>query len=291
MHKPYNTEKTLIVNTHANLLASTTVYGPDFELSPSDTADAGKHKICNGVNTYAELPFIEDAVVGSPTWGSIGGTLTNQADLVTALGAKQSFRLELGAVHSLGTATASAATLDLTPGTVGGDTVPITGTTTITSLGSGCPLGTIRRLVFDDVLVLTNSTDLILPGGVDYTTTAGDALVFVCIDEAGGKWRCVGVGKASGDRVMSIRTIGSGSVTSALTDQIVYMDEANGDTTWNDAGDFPLGWSVIFKMVVGGVGTLTIAAADIDGAATRVLNAGETTKITSVGGGIWIVTA
>lgn len=78
-----------------------------------------------------------------------------------------------------GTAIASASTITI--GTVGlGDTIHITGTTTITSLGA-CTGGVKRTLIFDGILTLThNATSLILPDATNITTAVGDSAEFVC---------------------------------------------------------------------------------------------------------------
>jgi len=83
---------------------------------------------------------------------------------------------------------ASATTLDLSTAT--SNYVNVTGTTTITGLGteaSGIPY----RLKFAGALTLThNGTSLILPGAANILTVAGDVIDFV--SEGGGNWRCIG---------------------------------------------------------------------------------------------------
>lgn len=63
----------------------------------------------------------------------------------------------------------------------------ITGTTTIASISGSFP-GRMVLVRFADELTLTNGTNLILPGGVNVTTQAGDFAAFVCLD--GTKWQC-----------------------------------------------------------------------------------------------------
>lgn len=81
---------------------------------------------------------------------------------------------------------ASAATVDL-----GGQTSPnviISGATTITSFGAVAE-GIERNVTFSGALTLThNATSLILPGGVNITTAAGDCATFLSL--GGGNWRC-----------------------------------------------------------------------------------------------------
>lgn len=76
-----------------------------------------------------------------------------------------------------------------------GNYFDVTGTTTITSFNS-VGVGTWVRLHFDGALILThNATDLILPGGVNITTAAGDEAEF--IEYASGDYRCVSYTKAN----------------------------------------------------------------------------------------------
>ena len=92
-----------------------------------------------------------------------------------------------GAINEAkGTNIASATTTDI--GAATGNLVHITGTTTITGLGS-VQAGTERTVVFDGVLILTNSANIILPGNVSITTGAGDTAIFR--SEGSGVWRCI----------------------------------------------------------------------------------------------------
>lgn len=93
-----------------------------------------------------------------------------------------------------GAAIASAATTDI--GAATGNFLHITGTVTITALGT-VQAGTRRVVIFDGALILThNATSLILPTGANITTAAGDAATFE--SEGAGNWRCVSYSPASG---------------------------------------------------------------------------------------------
>jgi hypothetical protein len=82
---------------------------------------------------------------------------------------------------------ASTATPDV--GAVAGLAHDITGTTTITGLGT-VSAGIWKILKFEGALTLThNATSLILPGGANITTADGDIGIF--ISEGSGNWRCV----------------------------------------------------------------------------------------------------
>lgn len=83
---------------------------------------------------------------------------------------------------------ASGSTVDLSTAT--GNVVTVTGTTTITSLGT-VSAGMRFTLIFSGALILThNATSLILPNGENITTAAGDVVEFLSLGS--GNWRCVG---------------------------------------------------------------------------------------------------
>jgi hypothetical protein len=97
------------------------------------------------------------------------------------------------------TTLASATTTDLsTIATVG---ISITGTTTITGFGTGASL--LRIVTFAGALTLThNATSLILPGGANITTAAGDCATF--LSDGSGNWRCTDYTRADGSIVGTI---------------------------------------------------------------------------------------
>lgn len=72
---------------------------------------------------------------------------------------------------------ASAATLDLDANAVTSDYLRITGTTTVTAVTLAA--GQQRVALAGGAFQLTNSASLIVQGGADYTTTAGDLLLFI----------------------------------------------------------------------------------------------------------------
>lgn len=88
---------------------------------------------------------------------------------------------------------ASASTTDL--GAVDSHVVNITGTTTITGLGT-VSAGIRRKVWFSGALTLThNGTSLILPTGSNIVTAAGDSAEFVSLGS--GNWRCLWFQRAS----------------------------------------------------------------------------------------------
>jgi hypothetical protein len=109
-----------------------------------------------------------------------------------------------------GTDIASATTTNLAAAT--GVYVHVTGTTTITGLGTATA-GTLRWVRFAGALLLThNATSLILPTGANITTAANDAALF--ISEGSGNWRALNYMRADGSTVGSV-AISDGSVTLA----------------------------------------------------------------------------
>lgn len=91
-----------------------------------------------------------------------------------------------------GSSIASAATTDVASSE--SEAVTVTGTTTITSLGTGFA-GCKREVTFSGALQLTHSANLILPGAANLTTAANDVITFRCI--AAGQWIVVAVSRAS----------------------------------------------------------------------------------------------
>lgn len=92
-----------------------------------------------------------------------------------------------------GTDIASAATVNI--GAATANYINITGTTTITAFDT-IQAGTRRLVRFTGSLLLTNNANIIIPGGSNYTTAAGD--VFEFVSEGGGVWRVSDYALASG---------------------------------------------------------------------------------------------
>lgn len=147
---------------------------------------------------------IQDDNVGhdptsSPLWWSVSGATGDmlKSENLSGLANYSTARDNLGILGVKGTSIASAATTNI--GNAGSHFVDITGTTTITSLGTG----TARNFMmvnFTGALTLThNATSLILPGAANITTAAGDTAIFVRNDSSGSaNWRCIAYQRASG---------------------------------------------------------------------------------------------
>lgn len=147
-----------------------------------------------------------------------------------------------------GTAIASAATTDI--GAATGVYVHITGTTTITALGTAAA-GAMRWVVFDGALILTHSTSLSLPTSANITTAAGDAALFA--SDGSGFWRCIGFWRKDGSALFS--PIGVQSVTSSATvtptfsnDVVDITAQAAALALANPTGTAKDGWGVVIRI-------------------------------------------
>lgn len=140
---------------------------------------------------------------------------------------------------------ASATTTDI--GAATGNFVDVTGTTTITGLGT-VQAGTIRFVRFTGILTLTHSgTALILPTTANVTTAAGDRAIFVSLGS--GNWLCLAYQRAdgtplgsaftptasnalSGSVIQTVKTLATtyrslGSTALVLDDSLPRWDEGN----------------------------------------------------------------
>ena len=118
-----------------------------------------------------------------------------------------------------------------------GNYFDVTGTTTVTSINTTGGAGTLIKLHFDAILILTHhATDLILPGGANITTAAGDEAEF--IEYATGDYRCTNYSKADGTSVVG--GLDDNSVTLAKmaggTDGNLITYDASGDPAYVTTG-------------------------------------------------------
>jgi hypothetical protein len=110
-------------------------------------------------------------------------------------------------------AIASSSTPDIS--SANGNSIRITGTTTITGFGTASKAGITRTLIFNDAVLLTNGGNLVLFGGANITTVADDVAVFLA--ETTTLWRMIGFHRPSAITGGKINTNGvaSGAITSA----------------------------------------------------------------------------
>ena len=87
-----------------------------------------------------------------------------------------------------------------------GNYFDVTGTTTVTSINTTGGAGTQIKLHFDGAVLLTHhATNLILPGGANITTAAGDEAEF--IEYGAGTYRCTNYAAATGKAVVETASI------------------------------------------------------------------------------------
>lgn len=203
---------------------------------------------------YAVGQFVTVASTASPTNYLLGqitaydagtGALTVQVGSVGGAGTFAAWTVALtapgfngdmsGALNEASPVTlASAATVDV--GAAAANTVNITGTTTITGLGTKAA-GAVRRLVFAASLTLThNATSLILPGGANITTGAGDVAEVVSL--GGGNWRCLTYTSARGRNGLTPVYVATTTYTAAAG-QEVYLMAAGASTVTGPASLTP----------------------------------------------------
>jgi hypothetical protein len=96
-----------------------------------------------------------------------------------------------------------------------GNYFDVTGTVTIATINTTGGVGTQIKLHFDGALTLTNSADIVLPGGSNILTAAGDEAEF--IEYASGDYRCTNYTKADGTAVV-------GSLENESVDSDHYVD-------------------------------------------------------------------
>jgi hypothetical protein len=162
---------------------------------------------------------------------------------------------------SQGADLASASTLALL---ADGNTFDVTGTTTISGISSTYSwTGRVISLKFDSALTMThNATTLILPGGVNITTSAGDIVVFR--QDAPGEWRCIAYQYASGVMATS-PAVQNGS--------LLYLTSVAGTNTITATAPYPFttyveGQVFRFKAANAPTGAATI---NINGAGAKAL--------------------
>jgi hypothetical protein len=116
---------------------------------------------------------------------------------------------------------ASATTTDL--GSTEASFITISGTTTITSLGSSSRGGLIKFLTFGGALVLThNATSLILPTGSNMVTVAGDTAIAVYL--GAGNWRILSYQRVGIQNISAIEYVIDGGSAVILTGLKGYLE-------------------------------------------------------------------
>lgn len=126
---------------------------------------------------YSTITVSAFGAVTTVTVANDSGTLDSGLSAVSySLVSSVNPSIDADMVNRKGTAVVAAATTNIWG--IAGDFVHITGTTTITSLGTAPYAGARRELIFDGALTLThNATTLICPGAVNIFTAAGDRAI------------------------------------------------------------------------------------------------------------------
>jgi len=150
-----------------------------------------------GFDTFATTPSSANLIsLLTDETGTGACVFANTPTLVTpVLGAATGTSIVLSSFfnEAKGADIASATTTDI--GAATGNYLVVTGTTTITGLGT-VQAGTRRIVQFSGALTLThNATSLILPGSANITTVAGDTAEFVSLGS--GNWICTSYQKVT----------------------------------------------------------------------------------------------
>lgn len=170
------------------------------------TIDPNGSELINGVTTWILPPQASAIVVaGATAWSAIDTT---------------------GIAQGITNVT-SAATIDLDA--IGNNKGNVTGTTDITAITLRA--GQIRWVKFAGALTLTNGASLILPGGANIKTAAGDTAVFV--GEGSGVVRCISFTPASGLASVAYlpQNSQSGAYTTVIGDAGKHLLHPSADTT------------------------------------------------------------
>ena len=246
--------------------------------------------------------------ISQKQWGPTSPpTVLAYQDYVDTSGSKPKFKVYDGASHVVmaaldttnhlwlpviggGNGTiASASTTDLA--TIDESGISVTGTTTITSLGT-IPKGQIKRLTFAASLTLThNGTSLILPGSKNIQTQAGDT----CLAESlgSGNWRIYSYTPAAG--IPNAGLLSEATVASAATADIgaalSNIVKITGTTTITSLGSSASLLSPLYFIRFTGALTFTHNATSliIPGGANITTADGDTATALYLGSGNWLI--
>lgn len=187
----------------ATLTPAITAYAAGQRFRVKFNAACGDNPTIN-FNSVGALKLYKE-VTGSFVQFSSGGIPANfDADVLydASLDSSNGGFVVLNApLYAQGADIASASTINLDTAT--GDYVHVTGTTAITAVTLA--QGQTRKVVFDGALTFTNGASLILPGGANITTAAGDSAVLV--GEASSVVRCISYIKAAGTSIVSSASV------------------------------------------------------------------------------------
>jgi Cu/Ag efflux protein CusF len=243
----------------------------------------------NGNNISAVVCRFYDPASVVITGGTINGTpiggTTPAAGAFTTLSATGLATLSAALNEAKGSDIASATTTNI--GAATGTFVDITGTTTITGLGT-IQAGTRRICRFTGAgLTLTyNATSLILPTNASIVTEAGDIAEFVSLGS--GNWVCTNYTRDTGRAINQSRN----SIASASTVNFANLnaDMANitGTTTITALGTMAAGVEITAVFAASLTLTHNGTSLILPGAANITTAANDTAIFRSLGSGNWI---
>ena len=165
-------DPTLAVNS----LTAGIIYWPNGASLAAGDIPASAQVVVQVATVTTGTPTYHLQTVAKPTLARTGGTMTGALAMSGA-----------AINEAQGADIASATTTDI--GAATGNYVKVTGTTTITGLGT-VQAGTERTVEFTGALTLThNATSLILEGAANITTAAGDTAIFRSLGS--GNWKCI----------------------------------------------------------------------------------------------------
>lgn len=194
-------DPTLAVNS----LPGGIIYWPNGASLIADEIPASGQVVVQVATVTTGTPTFHLQSATKPPLPRTGGTLTG------ATTAAATFTMSAAAFNgAVRVDVASDTTCDI--GAAASNYVRITGTNTITGLGTVAS-GVEREVVFGGALILThNGTSLILHGGQNILTVAGDTATFV--SEGSGNWRCTKYIRAGVSGVLQRVITTSGSYSS-----------------------------------------------------------------------------
>jgi hypothetical protein len=222
----YNGAGTFNLYTPGNpVVAGTTISSSAFNNTMSDVASGLTNVICKDGQTTitANIPFGSNKITGLAAASTSGDALSYGQANASLAGLTLTSPLAMTAAinTSQGNDIASASTIDLDSAT--GNLVDVTGTTTITAVTLS--QGRFRLVRFTGILTLTNGASLVLPGGANITTAAGDFAMFE--GYAAGVVRVAFLSRASGRPVVSNTISNSSTILGAdvnLSNTANYFD-------------------------------------------------------------------
>jgi hypothetical protein len=202
---------------------------------------------------------------------------------IKADGSPVSLKGNIGTIdEQLGTAIPSAATVNLETAT--GNYIHVTGVTTITAITLNA--GAERTVIFDGALTLTNGANLLLPGGSNITTAAGDRAIFR--GDASSIVYCIAYVKAAGAGVAGAQLFtSSGTFTKpgGISGMTVIVIGAGG----GGGGGFSFAGAGVTQGGGGGAGgsyvSRTYRASDIGATVSITVGAAGTGGAGGVAGG------